>query len=191
MISRTKSRSLPAGVLIFATILTVGNVFPAVAGDGPHSHGHHLHVPGSSCVCEAARSSNGWCDACGVGYVASLRIPSALLYELLDPHGHEVDLSEVSCTTCRWAMSTDGFCEAHRIGYVGGRAYVTRLAYLGAKGEAVQESQEYLRLKAALDVLDTCEYCALALFENGRCPKCNVYYRDGKKIPTPTREASP
>lgn len=166
---------------------------PALAGDGlgPHLHGSRGRASEHECVCPAAEASNGWCDACAVGYVASLRIPSASLFELLDPHGHEVDLSASSCPACPLAMESDGFCEAHGIGYVEGRGYVNRLTYLLAKGEPVLETEDYLRLRRALGYLDTCESCALASFANSRCPKCGVRFRDGLPLPIPPEEVSP
>lgn len=144
-----------------------------------------------ACTCETAKPTNGWCGACSVGYVASLRIPSASLFELVDAHGHEVDLTHVSCLTCHRAMETDGFCESHAIGYSAGRAYVSRLAHLLARGDPVQTSQDYLRLQAALRLLDTCEFCALAAFANGRCPQCNVHYRDGERTLATAGKAEP
>lgn len=87
-------------------------------------------------------------------------------------------------------MDSDGFCEPHRIGFVGGRGYVTQLTYRLARGEPVQQTAEYARLRAAIERLDSCEHCALATFTNGRCPTCNIYYRDSQQIPPPTKKAS-
>lgn len=177
--------------LILVIAIVVAGPFPLDALARPHVGGSHHDSTPAACVCAAAEVTHGWCEACGVGYVASLRIPSALLYELLDPHGHDVDLSAVSCNTCHAAMAANEYCETHAIGYSEGRAYVTRLSYLLARGEPVRDTPDHLRLQAALELLDTCEFCALASFANGRCPKCNIHYRDGVKTTVTTERESP
>jgi hypothetical protein len=88
----------------------------------------------AECTCAVARLANGWCDECGVGYVGSAKIPSKLLYEELDPHGHPFDPAKLRCETCRTAIEEDGFCELHRRGFVGGQAYLTPLAWRLARG---------------------------------------------------------
>lgn len=175
-------------------------------------------APPDICVCETARAQNGWCAKCGVGYVAAVRVPSASLFDIMDPGGHTVNLSQKPCPTCHAAISSDGFCDRCHIGYVDGRAYLSPLAYLLALGEPVdfaglvcdrcrehwhdvgwcdtcdrgivgnvayrdralfdRAAAEHQRLLAALDRLDECEFCAVALFADGRCPKHNIFYRD-------------
>jgi hypothetical protein len=89
----------------------------------------------SACACAAARLANGWCAACGVGHVASVEIRSAILFEALDAHGHEIDAASLRCESCRAAERDDGFCSACRCGFVGGQLYFTRLTWLLARGE--------------------------------------------------------
>jgi hypothetical protein len=87
------------------------------------------------CGCAKARQTHGWCSACGVGYVAGMRIASAKLYEAVHPHGHDIDPRSVRCEGCRRAIATDGYCDACRMGFVGRQAYFSRLTYCLAKGK--------------------------------------------------------
>lgn len=93
-----------------------------------------------SCTCPAARLANGWCHACEVGYVASLPIKSEILFEALDPHGHEVDPARMSCKECKAAFAADTQCKLHRIGFVGHKAYFSKLTYALAKGQVKEVS---------------------------------------------------
>lgn len=87
--------------------------------------------------CAEAWRIDGWCEARGAGYVAGVVIPSRLLYETLDAHGHVLDLDTFTCPSCRKAIDTDGFCEEHRIGFVKKLAYFSRLTYEIGRGERV------------------------------------------------------
>ncbi len=95
----------------------------------------------SVCSCAEAERSGGWCSACDVGYVGSLRLTSKLLYDEVDAHGHDFDPAKLSCETCRAALASDGYCERHRRGFVAGRAYVTFLAYHLAQGGRVEPAE--------------------------------------------------
>lgn len=79
--------------------------------------------------CDKAKRSNGWCAQANAGYIASLEIPSHLLYEALDAHGHDIEPSGMACETCRKALAADGFCPAHKMGFVAGKAYLSRMTY--------------------------------------------------------------
>ncbi len=93
------------------------------------------------CKCADAKLKGGWCPACKVGYLASIRIESKLLYEELDAHGHDIDPASIKCPTCRKAIETNGYCESCRMGFVGKQAYLSRLAYHLAKGRATDPSK--------------------------------------------------
>jgi hypothetical protein len=54
-------------------------------------------------------------------------IPSRLLYDTMDAHGHTLDLSTFTCPSCRGAIDADGSCDEHRIGFVRKQAYYSRL----------------------------------------------------------------
>ncbi len=87
-------------------------------------------------ACAMASTSNGWCDGCRTGYLATVEIRSAKLFESLDANGHNVtDPASMDCVVCRDAFPRNGYCGDCRIGFVGGHAFFTRLTYLLARGE--------------------------------------------------------
>lgn len=124
----------------------------------PHDHGHPL-PDARSCVCDSVRIHNGWCTHCAVGYMASVRIPSPAMFDILDAHGHAVDLSRSSCPACPSAWRSDGFCDRCRIGYVDGRAYVSRLTYLLAKAETAPEPAACRTCRKNAESSGWCERC--------------------------------
>ncbi len=115
-----------------------------------------------TCTCEKAKIANGWCEHCRVGYAASLKIPSFLLYEALDMHGHEIKPASFTCSTCQTALRTNGYCEECRIGFIGGLAYMSRPTYLLAHGTAVDAKKL------------TCATCRKHLTQSGWCEKCRI-----------------
>ncbi len=86
------------------------------------------------CACAANRISNGWCESCNVGYVASTRIKSAEFFHAIDAHGHETRADSLRCKTCRIEIKSDGFCKKCKTGYINQKAYFSRLTYLLARG---------------------------------------------------------
>lgn len=86
------------------------------------------------CDCAEASLRNGWCRPCVVGYVAGVPIKSAMLFEALDAHGHDIDPDSISCSPCRRALDTDGFCAKCRVGYVKKQLYFSELTYIMARG---------------------------------------------------------
>ncbi len=89
------------------------------------------------CTCEAAKLSSRWCHACEIGYVAGIPIKSEFLYEVLDPHGHNIDPERIQCPSCKLAMKQDGYCRRCAMGFVRGQAYMSRLTYHLAKGTPI------------------------------------------------------
>ncbi|MCA9292094.1 MAG: hypothetical protein KDA25_13260 [Phycisphaerales bacterium] len=149
-----------------ATAPERGSAAPAkpATAVAPAALTHDLLHPGSGdasvCRCDAARQVNGWCDHCGVGYVAATEVPSALLFETLDPHGHELDLDAVTCPTCLVALAYDGWCEACRMGWIDQRAYMTRITYRLGRGRVIDASGL------------TCESCLAFAEGYGWCGLC-------------------
>jgi hypothetical protein len=99
-----------------------------LAGSAPAS--------GGACTCPVIQELDGWCEVHAIGYIAGLEIHSQLLFEVLDAHGHEVDLDSFDCPGCRRAIETTGFCEEHRIGFVRGLAYFSKLTFLVARARS-------------------------------------------------------
>jgi hypothetical protein len=115
----------------------------------------------AACTCAAAPAMNGWCEEHHVGYVAGIAIHSQLLYEALDAHGHQVDLSTFDCPSCREAIRTGGFCETHRVGFVGSLAYFSRLTY------------ELARAKTQIGEI-SCEICRHNVAKGGWCDRSKL-----------------
>jgi hypothetical protein len=92
-------------------------------------------IGGEVCTCDRALMANTWCAACGVGYVGGTPVCSAMLFEALDAHGHEIMPSAFECPTCQAALACDGFCDECRFGFVDERLYFSRLTWLLAQGE--------------------------------------------------------
>jgi hypothetical protein len=120
-----RSRSAWRVSAILALAIITGCEFAAIGGVEPAG------------ACDKARRLNHWCKAGNIGYVAGLEIRPRFLYEVLDPHGHDVDPKAMRCEVCRRALKSHGYCPAHRMGYVGGRAYMTPLTYYLARGRPV------------------------------------------------------
>jgi dipeptidyl aminopeptidase/acylaminoacyl peptidase len=152
-----------------------------------HAHGHdgahaHAHRDASAeCVCDAARAEHGWCAACGVGYVGGVAVRSAILFDAIDPHGHEYRPASIDCESCRAAMESGGWCDACGRGFEGDLLYVSRISHDLARG--VEDPDQVALLRRAVTVADTrCETCAAAMLHDGRCTTCGVQYRGGSPV---------
>jgi len=121
-----------------------------------------VNAPDDECLCPIFKIYGGWCDACNVGYIAGLKIPSKMLFEVLHNHGHDVDRRFILCDSCRKEIDVEGFCEKCRIGYIEGQAYFSMLAYQLARGKAKRPEQI------------TCETCERNVEKPGWCDKCKV-----------------
>lgn len=115
-----------------------------------------------ACTCAAAKTSNGWCGGCDVGYVAGVQIKSRELFEAIDAHGHQVDPNSYRCEKCRKALATDGFCGACKTGFVRKEAYFSKLTYYLAKGSARNPSEI------------NCSACQKNAEHQGWCGACEV-----------------
>lgn len=107
------------------------------AGAIPHALLHPGAGDPTVCICDWARSHNGWCEKCRVGYVSGVAVPSALLFETLDPHGHVISHDSIECPNCRAAIADDGWCETCRIGWKDGLAWMTRITWTSSKGRPI------------------------------------------------------
>jgi hypothetical protein len=123
-------------------------------------------------TCRMAATSNGWCQVCRVGYIATVEIKSAQLFEALDAYGHDIpDPRAMDCVVCRDAFLTDGYCPDCRIGFVDGHAYFTKLTYLLARGEVRDPAKVTCGVCAKAD--RWCDAC-------GRGMVGNVAFREKK-----------
>lgn len=121
-----------------------------------------LPAPTNTCVCATARETNAWCSIHGIGYVGGVKLLSDIVYEAIDAHGHDVDLSKFPCPTCRAAISTDGFCDLHRRGFVHKKAYFSGLTYELGRAE----------LRPASSI--ACSTCRKNAKTHGWCAKSGV-----------------
>jgi hypothetical protein len=111
------------------------------------------------CICEKAKVADGWCDVCGFGFVAGLKIPSRLLFTTID-HGHDIGENVLRCETCRKARESDGFCSRCRIGFSKNKIYLSSFTHCLAKGTRIKPGE--LR----------CETCRKHVDEGGWCDAC-------------------
>ncbi|MEM7165053.1 MAG: hypothetical protein AAF581_06280 [Planctomycetota bacterium] len=115
------------------------------------------------CPCQqVVRGMTNWCDKHQVGYVASIAIRSKMLHEAIDAHGHDIDVSLLTCKQCIAASESGGFCDACQFGFVDELAYLSDLTYCIARGEVVLGTD----LK--------CETCRKHARGDGWCAACNV-----------------
>jgi hypothetical protein len=114
----------------------------------------------ADCTCPSASLHNAWCRRCNTGYIAGHQVQSALLFETVDPHGHEIDVSAMECESCKRATVSRGYCTACNVGFVDGMAYFTRLTYGLAQGVPVQvDSLECVRCRSFMDSTGWCDVC--------------------------------
>ena len=89
----------------------------------------------TGCMCAIAKLKGGRCPACKIGFIASVKIQSEMLFEALDADGRDVDPVRISSATCKKAIAAYGFCDQRRMGIVHRQAYLSRRTYHLAKGE--------------------------------------------------------
>ncbi len=154
----------------------------------------HHPPPASVGGCRGARLTHGWCGPCKVGFVASVQIRSPVLYEALDPHGHDLVPDAIECTSCEAGLAVDGYCEIHGYGFVGGRAYMTKITYFLARGKTLDVSRIDCRTcrtnakrhrhqpaKTPLETGGWCDVCKVGMVGN-------VAIRDRKDFEAASRE---
>ncbi len=109
----------------------------------PHEDDHAMLHPGMGdagiCVCDVARTRNGWCDHCGVGYLYATELRRPLLFETIDPHGHEIGHESVTCASCQSAIENDDWCSTCRIGWRDGMGWMTRLSWALSSGTRLDD----------------------------------------------------
>jgi hypothetical protein len=121
-----------------------------------------LVAPPDVCVCAADRLKGGWCRVHQMGYVGGIAVHSGWLFDTIDPHGHDVDVTMFPCPTCQRAVATDGMCREHKVGFVGGRAYFSVLTHHLAKGT----------VRAPAEI--SCARCRANARGHGWCDRCKV-----------------
>ena len=133
------------------------------------------------CRCVTAKLTNGWCSQCEVGYVASVKIPSYMLFEALDAHGHTVSPDRIKCESCQKVLQNDGFCERCKIGFVRKKAYFSRLTYCLARGDVKDLSKITCSSCRQLKEPGWCDHCKMGLVGN-------VAFRDRESLAQAAKE---
>lgn len=120
-----------------------------------------LDVPSVStvCLCDKAKTHDVWCDVCGFGWIAGLKIPSKLLFTTID-HGHDINLDLMRCESCKKAAKIDGFCPLCRYGYYKNKLYLSPFTHFLATGTRISRSEI------------SCPTCLRNMDEGGWCETC-------------------
>jgi hypothetical protein len=151
------------------------------------AHGHDIDPASIECgSCQAALKTDGFCDRCRWGFVDKKLYFSRLTYYLA--RGEVKDVSKLTCRTCaknatkvKLPLDPHRWCEQCKVGMVGNTAFKEKKDFDAA-------SRELDRLLRAVRAAQRCEYCGVTLFMDSTCPKCNITYKDGKKVETPPSE---
>ena len=150
------------------------------------AHGHAMEIEHVRCqTCLEAMKTDGFCGPCRIGYVNRAAYFSPLTWTLA--RGRPTDVAQLECAECRThanrchvaladpTADATGWCGTCRTGWVGNVAFRDAERYESAAAELP-------RLLAAIRMSDRCEYCAVALFMDKRCPRCDIHYRDGAEL---------
>lgn len=121
----------------------------------------------TTCTCAVAKLKNAWCEACKVGYIAGVPVKYSELHEVMDAHGHEIDVSVVQCESCLKARAGDGYCEVCGLGWVRQKMYFSKLTYLVGKGKQEDTGKiECAACKKNAEKYGWCEKCGLGRVGN-------------------------
>jgi hypothetical protein len=143
--------------------------------DALDAHGHVLDLSTFHCAtCKSAIETDGFCDEHKNGFVKGLVYFSRLTYELA--RGAPLDPATLECPVCRAATRAHGWCETHGRGFVGHVAIGDRTAW-----QRAVDAAEIVR--SAVAAISRCEFCALAMVTDTRCPRCKITYRHGAPLP--------
>jgi len=85
--------------------------------------------------CAGTEWEDGWCETCARGYLAGMPIPSQIVFDALDAHGHDYELDRIECPECRAAIPREGFCTTCKLGYWQEACYFSQLSYQVARAE--------------------------------------------------------
>ncbi len=142
--------------------------------DAMDAHGHLLDLSTFTCpTCRKAIDEEGFCEQHRTGFVKKMAYFSRLTYEMA--RGERVDPARLRCPDCRRNAETSGSCAKHRTGMIGNVAIRDRAAWERAEA-AVQI------LRRAVDMLPHCEWCAIAMVTDTKCPIDKTQWRGGQPV---------
>lgn len=140
------------------------------------AHGHQVDPDTFECeACRKAIATDGFCEKDRIGFIGGLAYFSRLTYELA--RGEWMPPGALSCPICRKnAEDGPGWCDQCERGMVGHTAIRDREAY-----EATAKAVAILR--AAIEMTERCEHCAVAMVTDTDCPYHRIFYKDGDPVP--------
>jgi len=142
--------------------------------DAMDAHGHLLDLSTFTCpACRKAIDEEGFCEQHRTGFVKRMAYFSRLTYEMA--RGERVDPARIHCSECRRNAKTTGWCEKHRLGRIGNVVIRDRPAW-----ERADAAVRILR--AAVDMLPRCEWCAIAMVTDTKCPVDKTQWRGGQPV---------
>jgi hypothetical protein len=134
------------------------------------------------CSCTTAKTVDGWCQDCKVGYFAGVKIQSKKLYDALE--GQPVaDTASIKCPACKAAIQTDGRCDHCQAGFAHKTKYSSKVAYRLARGKAMGAGGLTCSGDAAKCTgretkcgggATKCSGCAGQLADRGWCEGCKI-----------------
>jgi hypothetical protein len=142
--------------------------------DALDAHGHVLDLSTFTCpTCKEAIATGGFCEEHRTGFVKKQAYFSRLTYEMA--RGERVDPARLRCPDCRRNAETTGWCAKHRTGMIGNVAIRDRAAW-----ERADAAVRILR--AAVEMLPRCEWCAIAMVTDTKCPIDKTQWRGGQPV---------
>lgn len=144
--------------------------------DALDPHGHVIDLGTLTCdACREAVRSDGYCDACGMGFVDEQAYFTRLSHGLAQ--GHAVRLSDIDCGGCRAAArDAPRWCDRCDRGMIGSVSISSRAVFDRTKSE-------FDVLDAAIQRTAACELCACAMVVHSTCPVCWISYEVGGETP--------
>ncbi len=138
------------------------------------AHGHDIDPKLMKCSsCQKALETDGFCERCTMGFVKKQAYMSRLTYFIAK--GETKDVEKIACPQCRKNAQSPGWCDACGLGMVGNVA-------LQEKSDFEQAAKAFDVFQEAVRTLKRCEFCAIAMVIDGRCPTCKVTYRNGARL---------
>jgi hypothetical protein len=143
-------------------------------------HGHVLDLGSITCPeCAVAIGSDGFCEACSMGYVRGVVYFTRLTHGFAA--GRVIEPDRLGCEDCRRHSAEPGWCDRCKRGMIGSSAIYNRALF-------DRTTAERRVLIAANEKASTCELCACAMVVHRTCPACLVSYEPAR-IGQPERKS--
>lgn len=120
----------------------------------------------ADCSCKIAKTADGWCSDCKLGYIAGVKIKSKQLYTAVE--GEPItDKSKVKCNLCKAALEKNATCAHCKVGFVHGTKYRSMAAYHLARGEATDPAKiKCAGCRAHAETHGWCDGCKMGFVAN-------------------------